>query len=248
MSDNPTYSAPGTILILDTDTMISDLLKYNLENEGYTINLCDDADQALELDLTKYSLIIAEAGPIGPLLTGLRFCRMIKDNPDLAGIPVMFCTELDSEDDIISGFSAGADDYILRPFSLREMIARVKAIIRRHNMVNRAAAKTQEKKPENTTVIRFEGLVVDLPSQSVEIDGTRVQLSRTEFQILSILIKNPGRLFPRAEIFEIIRPGQDGGSDRTIDVNVSRIRKKLGDYANLIVNKSGQGYGFSTER
>lgn len=242
--NNDNITSPGRILVLNTDAMICDLIKYNLENEGYVIDVHDDADRALELDLTRYSLIMAEAGPIGPL-TGLRFCRMLKDNPDLAVVPVIFCTELDSEDDIISGFNAGADDYILRPFSLREMIARVKAVIRRHNLSRNRRAAAGAPSPHQSNLLRYEGLVVDLPGQSVTIDGERVQLSRTEFQILSVLMRNPGKLFHRAELYEIIRPGQEGGSDRAIDVNVSRIRKKLGNYAAVIVNKSGRGYGFS---
>lgn len=246
MSEHPqqtgiTQSA-GRVLILDSDTMICDLIKYDLENEGYTIDVCHDADMALELDLTTYTLIIAESGPIGPL-SGLRFCTMIKSNPDIAGVPVIFCTENDSEDDIINGFNAGADDYILKPFSLREMIARVKAVIRRHNLMNRRAAASRQQL-QLPAVFKHQGLTIDLDNQTVDVDNTRVQFSRTEFQILSILMKNPGRIYPRSEIFEIIRPGQEGGNDRTIDVNVSRIRKKLGDYSGLIINKSGQGYSF----
>lgn len=231
----------GRILIVDDDQMIRDLIKYNLENEDYTIESSTNASDALDLDLTLFSLIISEVDLPGQI-SGMRFVQMIKQNPDTAPVPVIFCTGRDSEDDIIAGFNSGADDYILKPFSLREMIARVKAVLRRHSIMMRrreAAAATSE-----SHVISFETLVVDLSSQRVAIDGENVQMTRTEFQILSLFIKNRNRLFSREEIFQTIRPGQELGSDRSVDVNISRVRKKLGRYAVHVVNKSGRGYGF----
>lgn len=228
----------GQILIVDDDSMIVDLMKYNLENEGYTIASSANASDALDLDLTLFSLIISEVELPGGI-NGLRFASMIKQNPDTAPVPVIFCTSRDSEDDIIAGFNAGADDYILKPFSLREMIARIKAVIRRRTLMARRASAQPA-----SHVIRYESLVVDLSSQTVAIDGERVQFTRTEFQILSMFVKNRNKLFSREEIFSTIRPGQEAGSDRTIDVNVSRVRKKLGDYASHLVSKSGIGYGF----
>lgn len=232
------------ILLLDSDTMIVDLIKQNLETEGYDVATLDDADAALDLDLTAFSLIIAETGQIGRL-SGLRFVTMIKQNPDTASVPVIFCTDADSEDNIIAGFNAGADDYILKPFSLREMMARVKAIIRRHNLMKRrtAAVAPAEPAPANSTNLTIGGIEIDLSNQTVIIDGQRASLSRTELQLLSILAQNPGRMFSRAEISEIIHPGKDPGSDRNIDVGISRLRKKLGTCAPMLVNKSGQGYG-----
>lgn len=227
----------GQILIVDSDSMICDLIKYNLENEGYAVMSATNVDDALDLDLTLFNLIITEV-QLAHGLSGLRFVQMIKENPDTTVVPVIFCTTRDSEDDIINGFNAGADDYILKPFSLREMIARVKAVLRRHRLMNnRPAVSTSH-------VITFNTLVVDLSSQSATIDGDNIQLTRTEFQILSLFLKNRNKLMNRSEIFEAIRPGRDGGSERSIDVNISRVRKKLGRYSSNLVNKSGQGYGF----
>lgn len=234
-SKNEIPASLGQILIVDSDLHISDLLKYNLENEGYAVSTSTNVSDALDYDLTLFNLIISEVVLLeGP--SGIRFAQMVKDNPDTAGVPIIFCSHRDSEDDIIAGFNAGADDYILKPFSLREMLARVRAVIRRHQILNRRQSAS--------TTLCFKTLKIDLPSQSVTIDGEAVPVTRTEFQILSLFLKNRGKLFGRPEIFEIIRPGQEAGSERTIDVNISRLRKKLGQYAANLVNKSGQGYGF----
>ena len=129
-----TSGITSSILIIDEDKMISDLIHYNLENEGYSVISCTSTAEALDLDLTTYSLIITEALFRDCNISGLRFTEMLKQNPDTATVPVIICSTLDSEDDIINGFNAGADDYILKPFSLREMVARVKSVIRRHQI------------------------------------------------------------------------------------------------------------------
>ncbi len=239
MSDTfNSVSSHGQILIVDPDLMICDLIKYNLENEGYAVMSVHNANDALDIDLTLFNLIVTEVVLVdGP--SGIRFVRMIKDNPDTAVVPVIFCTSRDSEDDIIAGFNAGADDYILKPFSLREMIARIKAVMRRRRLMNNRTAAG----PDNHT-ITFNTLVLDLASQSATIDDENIQLTRTEFQILALLLKKRNTLMTRTEIFEAIRPGKDGGSERSVDVNISRVRKKLGRYSGNLVNKSGHGYGF----
>lgn len=230
--DKPT----PVVLIVDEDKVISELIVNNLENEGYRAESCQNADKALDLDLTAYTLIISETDfTEGP--GGLRFAEMIKQNPDTAPVSVIFCSTRDSEDDIINGFNAGADDYILKPFSLREMMARVRSVIRRRMMMMRAA------KPR-VNVVAYNGLSVNLDSSQVTLDGEPLALTRTEFKILSLMLRNLNRYFTREEIFNEVWAGQESGSDRTVDVNISRLRKKLGDYASHIVNRSGFGYGF----
>lgn len=224
------------ILLTDTDELICDLIKFNLENEGFSVCVCGDANEALDYDLTEYSLIISETSKIGQL-SGLNFVSMIKGNPDTAVVPVIFCSNADSEDDIVNGFNAGADDYILKPFSLREMVARVRAVIRRHDIGRWRPANSQ-------TVLSVGGLTIDFNRQLVSLDGRALNLSRSEFQLLSHFAKNSGKLFKRAQIIELLRPNKETtGSERTIDVMISRLRKKLGTSASMLVNKSGQGYG-----
>ena len=234
------------ILVLDQDSVICDLISYNLENEGCAVTVCADAMSALELNLTSFSLIISETGPIGSI-DGKDFVTKIKTNPETAALPVIFCSNADSEDDIIDGFNVGADDYILKPFSLREMIARIKAVIRRHRMVRGREAMSAGVEA-TLSVIRFDNLVIDIAGHSVCIDGENVNFSRTEFQLLSLFARNPGKLFSRSEIMGSLRPERDTGSARMIDVTISRLRKKMAGYASMLVSKSGQGYGLITNQ
>ncbi len=232
-----TSGITSSILIIDEDKMISDLIHYNLENEGYSVISCTSTAEALDLDLTTYSLIITEALFRDCNISGLRFTEMLKQNPDTATVPVIICSTLDSEDDIINGFNAGADDYILKPFSLREMVARVKSVIRRHQI------QLMRMKPRSHQ-LTFNGLSIDMETNKVTIDGQPISLSRTEQHILVLFLRNINKYFKRNEIYEKVWIRQEQGSDRIVDVNISRIRKKIGPYAANIINRSGVGYGF----
>lgn len=229
-----TASTPKTdILVIDGDEVIRELIHYNLSAD-YNIDACSSAEDALELDLLSYSLIILDINLSGSI-NGLQFTDMLGRSAATAGIPFIFCTARDSEDEIIAGFDAGADDYIVKPFSLREMVARVKSVIRRHAINRPAAARPM--------TLDYEGLQLQLETQRAELDGQPVALSRTEYQILKLFMKNPGRLFTREEIHTRAWPDGEAVSARTIDVNISRIRKKIGPYATCIISKPGQGYG-----
>lgn len=228
---NPS-NATGKILVVDDEQLICELIQYNLENEGFTVDICQSAEDALKRNLSDYRLLIVDV-MMGEM-NGIKFAHIVKQNPETAHIPLIFCSAKDSEDDIVNGLNSGADDYILKPFSLREMVARVRSVLRRNSI---------EIPKVVCTHLEFKGLEADLTSRTITLDGTPLTLTRTEYQILILFMKHVNRLFNRAEIFELVWPEQVVVSERTVDVNISRIRKKIGDYGRYIVNRSGFGYG-----
>lgn len=226
-------SDKGIVLLIDSDASILDLLRGILCTDGFEVETCSSAEEALVKRLDKYRLIVSEIDL--DQIDGYEFLERIKDMPSTAHIPLIFCTSRDGENDIIEGLNSGADDYVVKPFSLREMLARIRSVLRRHRMVAPAA--------QNKT-INYKSLSVDLSSRTVKIDGQDVAFTPTEFVILSLLIKNRGSVFSREDIFKAAWPGETEVSKRTVDVNISRIRKKLDLYGANIVNRSGVGYGF----
>lgn len=221
------------ILAVDDEELICELLKFNLEAEGYEVSTALSAEEALKDDLSQYALFILDI-MMGEM-SGIKLAHILKQNPATAHIPIIFCSAKNSEEDVITGLVSGADDYIAKPFSMRELTARVKAVINRHNMLQQQAS------PKSLT---YKGLTLDLENQTATIDGTATKLTRTEYELMTLFLSNRNRLFSRAEIFQAVWPEQVVVTDRTVDVNISRIRKKLGDYARCLVNRSGFGYGF----
>lgn len=222
------------LLVIDADEVIRELIVFNLSSD-YSIDACKSAEDALELDLASYSLMLLDINLAGAI-DGLQFIEMMSRNASTSSIPFIICTARDSEDEIIAGFDAGADDYIVKPFSLREMVARVKSVMRRH------ALRRPQQAPRPTK-LTYEGLSLQLETQRAELDGEPLALSRTEYQILKLFMRNPGQLFTRDEIHTRAWPDGEAVSARTIDVNISRLRKKIGRYSACIISRAGQGYG-----
>lgn len=210
------------------------MLTDNLRAEGYATETARSAEDALMLPIDEYSLLISEIDLPGEI-DGYDLLEHIKEDHYTAHVPLMFCTLRDSENDIIRGLNLGADDFVSRPFSLREMMARVRSVLRRHRNLAPAA---------NRNTVEFGTLILNVASRGLLIDGESVSLSPTEFSILTLLMRGRNRLFKREEIFESAWPGEKMENPRLVDVNISRLRKKLGQYARNIVNKSGLGYGF----
>lgn len=227
------------ILVIDPDEVIRELISYNLSSE-FKIDACGSAEDALEFDLPLYWLIILDT-QLGGKINGLEFIEMMQRSEQTASIPFIICSGRDREDDILRGFDAGADDYIVKPFSLREMVARVHSVLRRHHRNNRSLAATTQ--PIAPKVIRVGTLRLTPDRQLTEVDGESVSLSRIEFQLLRLFASNVGQLFDREHIKNYVWPGGEQVSPRAIDVNISRLRKKLGPKAPVIVNRPGQGYG-----
>lgn len=225
---------PGDkIFIVDREQMMCELLQYRFENEGYLVEIAHDGPTALQRDLSVFSIILVDLMDCD--FTGIQFTRAVKSNIDTYHVPVIIVSSRSSEDDIVSGLDSGADDYLTKPFSTRELVARVRSVIRRHRT-------TSGRKMSN--VMRFETLEVDLGAGSVKIDGAPVSLTRTEFLILAMLLRHKGQFFERAEILHEAWEDDAATSERTVDTGISRLRKKIGEYGRHIINRQGFGYGF----
>lgn len=226
------------VVIVDGDKSITSLIKLNLEDEGYAVYTFANAEDALDTDFSCTDLVITEV-VLGDI-NGLMLTGMLKAGDETSHIPVIICTTLDSEDDIVKGFDTGADDYILKPFSLREMMARIRSVLRRHNM----SARQPYQPTPAASPVTFKGLSVDSASRNVTIDGRQVALTRTELMLLNALIAKPGHFYNHRDLYRIVWNKEGDASSRALDVSVSRLRKKLGEYASHIVNRPGIGYGF----
>ena len=221
------------ILVVDDEEDLCEILKFNLENEGYEVDTANSAEEALKLDICSYQLILLDV-MMGEI-SGFKMANKLKKDKKTAKVPIIFITAKDTENDTVTGFNLGADDYISKPFSLREVIARVKAVLRRT-----AAAET-ERVPERLT---YQTLVIDITKKKVSIDEEEVPLTKKEFEILLLLVQNKGRVFSREDILARIWSDEVYVLDRTIDVNITRLRKKIGIYGKCIVTRLGYGYCF----
>lgn len=221
------------ILIVDDEETLCEVLRLNLENEGYDVDTALSAEEALQMDIKKYSLILLDI-MMGEI-SGIRFARMLKSDVATADIPIIFCTARDSEDDMVKGLNLGADDYITKPYTVRNVIARVKSVLRRTS-----GHKTVEK----TNILVVDGLILDLDLKTCSIDGMEVKLTKKEFELLAFLIANKGKICSRDQILANVWSDEVIVLDRTIDVNITRIRQKIGCYGTYIITRPGFGYGF----
>ena len=223
------------ILVVDDEEDLCEILKFNLEMEGYQVDTANSAEEALKLDLPSYNLLLLDV-MMGEI-SGFKMASMMKKNKDTAGIPIIFITAKDTENDTITGFNLGADDYISKPFSLREVIMRVKAVLRR-------TANVQTREQEQ---LQYRDLVIDIPKKKVTISGEEISLTKKEFEILLLLLQNQGRVFSREDILAKVWHDEVYVLDRTIDENIPRLRKKIGNYGKYIVTRLGYGYCFECE-
>lgn len=225
------------ILVVDDEESLCEILKFNLEKEGYSVDVAYSAEEALAMNLSSYNLAILDV--MMDELSGFGLARILRKRPDTASLPIIFCSALDGVDDKLKGFDVGADDYIAKPFSVAEVIARVRSVLRR--TVKPAAVVEYE---AEESVIAFEGLVVNTLSKTCMVDGAEVSLTRKEFDILSLLLSNRGTILSRERIMRKVWSDEVVVLDRTIDVNITRMRKKLGKYGSHIITRTGYGYGF----
>lgn len=233
VNSNEQQSQTSKVLIVDTEALMCELLQFRFENEGYRVHVESDGEKALEADLSDYALVLVDL--MNSPFNGLMFINELKQNPDTAGVPVIIMSAKASEDDIVDGLEAGADDYIAKPFSTRELIARSRSVIRRRRMLNARRL---------ANVLRFNDLTVNMAAGLAYIDGMELSLSQIEFKLLTLFLRNRNHFFDRAQIRERVWSEDSSVSDRAVDTNISRLRKKLFDYGNNIVNRKGFGYGF----
>lgn len=224
------------ILVVDDEEDLCEILKFNLENEGYEVDTANSAEEALQMNISKYNLLLLDV-MMGEI-SGFKMARMLKQDKKTAHVPIIFITAKDTENDTVTGFNLGADDYISKPFSLREVSVRVKAVLRRTS-----TAET-ERLPEQLV---YKTLVLDITKKKVSIDGEEAPLTKKEFEILLLLLQNKGRVFSREDILNKVWSDEVYVLDRTIDVNITRLRKKIGDYGKRIVTRLGYGYCFEAE-
>ena len=223
-------------MVVDDEESLCEILKFNLEREGYEVLTALSAEEALTLDLDKLDLIILDV-MMGEL-SGFGMAKILRKRRDTATIPIIFCTARDAEADKIEGLDIGADDYIAKPFSVAEVMARVRSVLRRSQ--HQAKPTTED----SESVIRFEELVVNLLKKRCTISGEEISLTRKEFDILVLLLSNIGTILSREQIMKRVWSDEVVVLDRTIDVNITRMRKKLGKYGNHIITRTGYGYGF----
>jgi DNA-binding response OmpR family regulator len=222
------------ILVVDDELDICELLQYNLETEGYEVVTANSAEEALKLPLQEYALILLDV-MMGEM-TGFQMARKIKDNPVTAHIPIIFITALDDEDNTVKGLNIGADDYIAKPLSMKEVKARVRVVLRR-------ASLPLIQKEENSNIY-YEGITLVQKSKTVTLDGQELTLTKLEYELLSLLLQNPGKVFSREDILAHCWPQDVYVLDRTVDVNITRLRKKIGRYGKQIKTRIGYGYCF----
>ncbi|MCC8038801.1 MAG: response regulator transcription factor [Bacteroidales bacterium] len=228
------------ILVIDDEESVCEILKYNLEKEGYEVDCAYSAEDALEMDLASYSLFIVDI--MMDRLSGFDFAKRLKNDSATENTPIMFCSALNGEDDMVMGLNIGSDDYITKPFVIGVVLARVRAVLRRS-----AAAQQMEYNRAQGIYepdITYRSLRIDRNVKACYLGGEPVALTRTEFDILLFFLTHRNRIYSREEIIQNVWPGDVVITNRTIDTNITRLRKKLGEYGANIVTRLGFGYGF----
>jgi DNA-binding response OmpR family regulator len=219
------------ILVVDDEQDLCEILLYNLKAAGYEAEAAYSGVMAMDKNPSQYDLLLLDV--MMPGISGFELAKRLKGDENTSRIPIIFLTAKDTEDDTLKGFGLGADDYVTKPFSVREVVARVKAVL----------ARTQSNAlAEN--FISFEGLVLDLNKKTTMVDGESVNLTKTEFELLGLLLRHRRQVFSRQQIFDAVWPEDVVVSDRTVDVNITRMRKKIGHYSSCIVSRQGYGYVF----
>ena len=210
-----------------------EILKFNLETEGYEVETANSAEEAIVLDIPSYDLLLLDV-MMGEM-SGFALAKKLKTDERTSNIPIIFLTARDTENDTVTGFNLGADDYISKPFSIREVLVRIRAVLRR---------TTPQQEEGGKNILKFQGLVLDLDKKTVTIEGEPVAFTKTEFEILHTLLDERGRVFSRQELINRVWPSDVLVLDRTVDVNITRLRKKIGPFAKCIVTRLGFGYLF----
>ena len=224
------------ILVVDDELDICEILKYNLETEGFEVVTAYSAEEALELPLQDFSLILLDV-MMGEM-SGFQMVRRLKNNPSTSRIPIIFVTALDGEDYLVKGLNIGADDYIAKPLSMKEVKARVRAVLRRSSQQHQAM------KPSDDSMIVYEGITLDLNAKTVTCEGKKLVFTKLEFELLSFFLLHPNKVFSREDLLKYCWPQDVMVLDRTVDVNITRLRKKIGRYGKQIKTRVGYGYCF----
>lgn len=219
------------ILVVDDEAGIREILQFNLEAAGYEVDCASSAEQALEMLNQDHCMILLDVMMSG--MSGFQMAEVLRKE-HRNDIPVIFLTAKTEQNDLLTGFSAGGDDYIPKPFSIQEVIARVKAVLRRTST-----------KSETTAYIESGAVKIDVQSKNVYVEGELTVFSKKEFEVLTLLASHPGQIFSREDIIAELWKDAPYVLDRTVDVHIARIRNKLGSCKGYIVNRTGYGYVFN---
>ena len=221
------------ILVVDDEQDLCEILKFNLETEGYEVDTANSAEEAIVKDIPSYNLLLLDV-MMGEM-SGFAMAKKLKADERTCNVPIIFLTARDTENDTVTGFNLGADDYISKPFSIREVMVRIRAVLRR-------TAPQPEENERN--ILKYQGLELDLDKKTVSIEGKQVAFTKTECELLHTLLDEKGRVFSRQELINRIWPSDVLVLDRTVDVNITRLRKKIGPFSKCIVTRLGFGYLF----
>jgi len=219
------------VLVVDDEEDLCEILQYNLSNEGYKTDTAHSAEDALKKPLELYDLLILDV--MMGQMSGFKLADKIRKEMG-NNVPVIFLTAKDTENDILTGFSLGADDYITKPFSVNELTARVKAVLKRTNTA----------RGKNQSIAKFGELEIDTARKRVIVDDKKIDLTKKEYEILKLLADNPAKVFSREDLLRVIWGTDVIVTDRTVDVNITRLRSKLGRFGQNLKNKTGYGYFF----
>lgn len=218
------------ILIVDDEQDLLEILQFNLSSEGFDVDTVISAEDALNKPLENYHLILLDVMMAG--ISGYKLADIIRKERRLE-VPIIFLTAKDSENDLLTGFNVGGDDYIIKPFSIKEVIVRIRAILKRGRVL-----------AEPSSVLQTGNLKLDLGRKLVSIGEEPANLTRKEFEILALLLKNQGKFISRQEILDRIWSNDVIVTERNVDVNIARLRKKIGACGGSIIGRSGYGYCF----
>lgn len=227
------------ILVVDDEEDLCEILQFNLEKEGYYVDVAYSSEEALKKDFRQYDLFLLDV-MMGEI-SGFKLGSDIKRNEATSHIPIIFLTAKDTETDTLTGFNLGADDYIAKPYSVKEVLARIKAVLKR------SSNKRVEGMLPNERFLKHEDLCLNLTSKKVFLGKEEIPLTKKEFEILCLLMDKPNKVFSREIILSNIWNGTNV-TDRTIDVNITRLRKKIEPYGKKIVTRLGYGYCFETQK
>lgn len=231
------------LLVIDDEEAICEILKFNLEKDGYDVDCAYSAEEALEKDLSVYNLIMVDI--MMERISGFDFAKRVRNNPATEFTPIIFCSALGAEDDKVMGLNIGADDYVTKPFVIGEVLARVRAVLRRAAaMAERANADASPANADVEPDVVFHDLRIDLNQKICYLSDEEVSLTRTEYDLLLFFLRHPNRIYSREEIITQVWGDDVVVTNRTIDTNITRLRKKLGEYGNNIITRQGFGYGF----
>ena len=222
------------ILVVDDEEDICEILQFNLQLEGFKVDVAHSAEEAMTLKLKEYNLILLDV--MMGKISGFRMMQLMRQNDYTAHIPIIFITARDTENDVVTGFNLGADDYISKPFSIKEVVLRVKAVVRRTLEVNT---------PSKINSVWVDGLELKIDKKSVTVDNENVPFTKKEFELLLVLMQNPNKVLSREDLLKMVWSDDVCVVPRTVDVNITRIRKKIGKYGARIVARQGFGYSFT---